>query len=369
MFLAYHTDDVNSKLYKITDFSLIPRHIVKIFDASTAIVAGALIRYAGKNGKCFPRQSTIKEDTGLSSYQITNAIRNLRDMCMIETTKGRFGKLSYTFIWHPHWVGCLKKNTVAEKNTGDTFIPHDLFNCMVLPKTITMCSGDLSANEKVMMAYMLCKIGANGMAWPKQNAIAADLGMTTKTVGALLQKLEDKNAIQKITKPGPWPHTYVAVYHDFFAPSMKYVETKKHPRKILDRLLSILRSNKENQTNQNKYTWSDSVESSQVNHNETAAAEEVVVMTEQEFLNKIPSKVIKKNFVDWLSEIPHKLPADLRLSIAARMVRPKKKIRDKGAYLTTLIRKAMAGQYVVAGLNDTLNSLVQWSYGIARVHE
>ena len=149
---------------------------------------------------------------------------------------------------------------------------------------------------------------------------------------------------------------------------MKYVETKKHPRKILDRLLSILRNNKENQAKQNKYTWSDSVESSQVNHNETAAAEEVVVLTEQEFLDKIPSRFVKEKFVDWLNEIPQKFPTALRLSIAARMVRPKGTIRDKGAYLTSLIRKAMDGQYVVAGLTETLNSLVQWSHGIARMH-
>lgn len=367
MFIAYHTDDVNSKLYQITDFSLVPRALVRTFDSATAIVAGALIRFAGKNGKCFPRQKKIQVATGLSSYQVTSAVKKLRDMCMIDTTQGRFGALSYKFLWHPHWNACLQKGVESDLKSGEQFIPHDMFNCTVLPSHITSCS-DIKANEKVMLAYMLCKMGADGMAWPKQEKIADELGMTTKTVGLLLQKLIDKKLIRKITKPGPWPHTYVAVYHKVLSSCMKYVETKKHSRKILDRLLSILRSDKENHCKVNQSTWSDSVESSQVNHYETAEAEKVEVLTEKEFLDSIPSIYVREKFTEWLNEIPQNVSTEARLSIAARMMTSRGLIKNKGAYISTLIRKTLEGTYVIAGLQETLNTLVRWSHGIARQH-
>lgn len=63
-----------------------------------------LSQYAGKNGHCFPKQSTLAEELGVSERQLRDYIRELISLDLLESTQHGIGASnSYLFLDHP-WI-------------------------------------------------------------------------------------------------------------------------------------------------------------------------------------------------------------------------------------------------------------------------
>lgn len=60
-----------------------------------------LCRYAGKNGQCFPKQSTLAKELGCSTRTMSRYLRELRDCGLIESVRvGKRCSNRYFFLVH-----------------------------------------------------------------------------------------------------------------------------------------------------------------------------------------------------------------------------------------------------------------------------
>jgi len=63
-----------------------------------------LCQYAGKDGKCFPKQQTLAKELGTSVRTVARWMKELKDHGLIETTRlGKRCSNRYFFLEHP-WM-------------------------------------------------------------------------------------------------------------------------------------------------------------------------------------------------------------------------------------------------------------------------
>lgn len=85
--------------------SFIPEPIAEIpqvkLSGDAKCVYGRMMRYAGKNGLCNPKRSTLAEATGLTVVTLDRKIKELVDFGLIEKTQKGMGRSnSYQFCLH-----------------------------------------------------------------------------------------------------------------------------------------------------------------------------------------------------------------------------------------------------------------------------
>ena len=134
MLISYPDSKDNLQTYKIENFLLLPRGIVREYGAAAGMVAGALIRFAGKNKKCWPKLRTIGEVIGMSPTTTHFVLAPLIKAGLISIKHGWNMRCTYTFIWHPAWEACLPKRAKKPDNlkVGEAFCPHKLFDCTLM---------------------------------------------------------------------------------------------------------------------------------------------------------------------------------------------------------------------------------------------
>jgi hypothetical protein len=86
-----------------------------------------LIRYAGRNGQCFPSQPTLAAELGKCERQIRSDLRTLEQARLIEhCDRGRCSN-SYVFLWHEMFDDHLGAPTPAsadEDSSGSEFLDN-----------------------------------------------------------------------------------------------------------------------------------------------------------------------------------------------------------------------------------------------------
>src|SRR5207245_613538 len=62
---------------------------------------GRLVRYAGRDGACHPRQETLARDIGVSDRQVRSYLQELiRNRLLKVIRKGLHAPNEYVFLWH-----------------------------------------------------------------------------------------------------------------------------------------------------------------------------------------------------------------------------------------------------------------------------
>jgi hypothetical protein len=75
-----------------------------------------LYRYAGENGKCFPRQRDLAPEIGVTERQVRSYLRELEAEGFIRTIqKGLRMPNEYEFRWHPIFAGSERKDTSGQE--------------------------------------------------------------------------------------------------------------------------------------------------------------------------------------------------------------------------------------------------------------
>ncbi len=95
--------------YRVFNGLYIPNALAryKNISSSAKMVYGRMLQYAGENGECFPKQSTIAEEVGISEGQVHKIIRELVDERFIEKANPTgidrlcHKSIRYSFLWHP----------------------------------------------------------------------------------------------------------------------------------------------------------------------------------------------------------------------------------------------------------------------------
>jgi hypothetical protein len=74
------------------------------------IAYGRLVRYAGQDGVCYPRQTTLSREIGVSDRQVRSYLRELTALRFIKVVrKGLGAPNEYVFLWHSVFNGTDRK--------------------------------------------------------------------------------------------------------------------------------------------------------------------------------------------------------------------------------------------------------------------
>ena len=118
--------------YKMFRGIFIPNGIVQMKDltATTKLVYGVLNKYAGKDGKCYPKQSTIANDIGISKRRIITHLNRLEKVRLITRTRPEGGDrlahktTRYSFLFHKCFLSEDDKTVTSEDDASITLEPE-----------------------------------------------------------------------------------------------------------------------------------------------------------------------------------------------------------------------------------------------------
>ncbi len=111
----------------------LPQYIISNPELSFAekMTWGVLSEFAGKDGQCFPKQSTLAESLGISERYLHDVIRSLRDKEFIITKEPSGSEriqgvgLRYFFVWKDYFLNSLlpgiKLEDITEEITEQEF--------------------------------------------------------------------------------------------------------------------------------------------------------------------------------------------------------------------------------------------------------
>ena len=82
-----------------------------------------LVRFAGKDGVCFPSRERLAEDLALTVRQIARLLSELKKAGLIEHERGREGRSNrYHFLWHLRFAS--KSAPVPDEANRDIHVPY-----------------------------------------------------------------------------------------------------------------------------------------------------------------------------------------------------------------------------------------------------
>lgn len=153
-------------------FIAIPSTVLrKKISANAKLLYGLLRFYQFGNDNCWPARGTLAKALGCSDKSISRAIMQLENAGLVEVERRRRSSSIYT-------VRLIRDNEYLR-------LTSDLI--ALQSKT---------AMEKLLYAYLLYREGKNGVCWPHQRTIAADLGVTLPTIQTHLQAFEENHLLQ-----------------------------------------------------------------------------------------------------------------------------------------------------------------------------
>lgn len=93
------------------------------------IIYARLAQYAGKKGSCFPKQTTLADEVGMSRRNIIRSIKELRDSSLIELERTGARKPNRYFFLAHKWMGEVPSWHITENSevpTGHATTPGEV---------------------------------------------------------------------------------------------------------------------------------------------------------------------------------------------------------------------------------------------------
>jgi len=111
--------------YKTFNGVFIPEAVVSIpvkkLSQGAKLAYGRLCRYAGKDGKAFPRRETLAEEVGCQIRQVDSYLRELKRFGLLESVRIGLGKPNeYYFLWHEIFDSGQEKTSSVKQNRADS---------------------------------------------------------------------------------------------------------------------------------------------------------------------------------------------------------------------------------------------------------
>jgi len=104
--------------YNLFVGSFIPNWLLKRTEISPGakLCYARLAQFAGKDGECFPGQSTLASEIGTGERQVRRYLSELEESELIETVQAGLNQTNhYRFLWHPWMEGKEKKKNPSGK--------------------------------------------------------------------------------------------------------------------------------------------------------------------------------------------------------------------------------------------------------------
>lgn len=104
--------------YRLFHGIFIPEALVRCLDLTPGakIAYGRLVRYAGKDGVCHPRQETLAREIGVSARQVRSYLQELiRNRFLKVIRKGLHAPNEYVFLWHEVFNPADRKDTSGQE--------------------------------------------------------------------------------------------------------------------------------------------------------------------------------------------------------------------------------------------------------------
>jgi len=95
----------------------IPEALVRCRDLSPGakLAYGRLVRYAGQDGACYPRQETLANELGVSDRQVRTYIQELIRYGLLRTIRtGLQAPNNYIFLWHAVFSGTDRSGSAGQ---------------------------------------------------------------------------------------------------------------------------------------------------------------------------------------------------------------------------------------------------------------
>lgn len=363
--------------FELKQFILVPKALVKEITHQEALLLSAYMRFAWDKNNCFPSYDKLSTVVGIKGSRLAQISLSLRKKGMIsaEIRGNGYAPSKITFLWNPIWEKCLKSKKLYPKGAdgkrleyGQPFAPAKILSCYLLPEFLAGCD-DVSPKEKIVYAYLLCRIGRKGVGRPSHNDMVVATGISRMSVIRTMKKIEEYDLVRQVgehvngtTKTFVLPlvdalkcdfirSTSTEPTCDIYKLSCTQKETRKRFKKegnSEEKLTSNFSQNKNNEEPEAPEAQS--------------GLEEVVSF---EAVEQVIPNAFKQVIAEWIAEIPRDLPDRARLSILVQMVMTKG-IESKPAYFNTLVRKAREGSYETAGLPQTLRKFLKHVYSKCR---
>jgi len=153
-------------------FIIIPGSILKNpgLTASQKLVFAILQFRQGKNGRCYPSLETIAGDLGISRTAAIRAVSGLEAAGLIKVERR------------------YRQSNIYRVDTR-----HDEYWLRIESAALT---APITPAAKLIFSYLTFRVGANSEAWQHQKTIAADLGISKRTVIRIIASLEKASYIQ-----------------------------------------------------------------------------------------------------------------------------------------------------------------------------
>ena len=123
------------------------------------LIYAKLCQYAGKNGECFPKQSAIAKDLGISRRQVIRYVDELIENHLIVTVKVGFqGRNVYKFLWH-EWMNIAPSKVThmsqLEESKSDTYVTPKVTHMSppILRESIKRINNINSAFQSIWSKY------------------------------------------------------------------------------------------------------------------------------------------------------------------------------------------------------------------------
>lgn len=376
MLLAHTNTDGKQEIVRLTNFCPIPKAMHKLIGTTDALVLGALLSYAGSDGRCYPKCQTIADACGQSLRAVKYSLSRMREKGLIVTErKNRRRGLTYRFLWNDIWKLCLAPKKTSRLKEGTPFNPYGMFPTFNIPRAI-MSDNSLTAVSRIFMGYILDRMGTNGKAWPAYSEIAADLNIVCRnTISTAIKELTALGVLS-YTKGNTsenefTTNVYVLHLNEKIANDFNTIDGST--REASERMetahvqyadgtsaASDLHYHKtpNEEHHEKKGVGRQTSSSSPSSHYNDLGATENVVVPEMEkdaeeavaaFMDSLPETGSKDRLRASLQEIISKVDPIARLKMALQVVMTRG-IQNKAAYLTTLIMRYQRGQYNVDGV-------------------
>ena len=103
--------------YRLFHGIFIPEALVRcvVVSPGAKIAYGRLVRYAGEDGACHPRQETLAREIGVSDRQVRSYLQELTGHQFLKVIrKGLRAPNEYVFLWHAVFDGADRKETSGQ---------------------------------------------------------------------------------------------------------------------------------------------------------------------------------------------------------------------------------------------------------------
>lgn len=385
--LEEHKSRKEFTVNKMKKFFLIFPCSMEVLRPIDVLVLGALISYAGKNGKCYPGYAALANKTGITETTVKRTITRLRKHKFIKTQRPHsWANYNYTFLWNEYWEKCLisakcypKDSEGNHINYGDPFIPAGTVTGWRCPQSIAACV-DMTPYERILLTYLYHNTRSNGNCYRSDVKIAHALGISGVSVRTLRIELERKGAIRRrVPANSNGVGAITAILHPHVQEDFETVGSTDRGKKAAIELAKVLtpeelvvkrwKESNDSSISENNNSKASAVPASATEEVVGREAEEEEV-GESKKIDQILQEVIPPYYMQFVEKWFRAIPADIqgrdRVSIFLQIVHGKG-IDNRAGYLYSLVQKARKGRYVCVDVRKRLIAFAKKAFSATRV--